>query len=324
MVRVQRRRSADERRIAVIDAGKSTTRAAVFDGAERLGQCARPVGFPHPESPGALEEILRGVGELLGSLGHHPYDVLVLAATGIRRIGGPESQVQSALSRRWECEVIIENDVVVAYLGALGPRAGMLMQAGTGSLIAAVAEDQPPVVLDGWGHLAGDRGSGFALGRAGLRAAYAAWDGTGPATALVATIIGTDPEQRIRALYAAESPIRAVAALAPTVLRAASDGDEVAFEVVDAVAAALVAQVLAAAKALGDPPLDALPVAGVGGLFEDGLFRATVERRLHALLPHAQLVPGAGGALEGGRLLATTRDEPFTHLLTSAFRNEES
>lgn len=318
------RQRAAAHRIAVLDAGKSTTRAAVFEGADLLGQSTLPRGFPHPDAPGAQKHILRIVDDALGPLGHGPYDVLVLAATGIRRIGACETQMRDSLSRRWRCPVLLENDVVVAYLGALGPRAGILMQAGTGSLITAVTEGRAPVILDGWGHLAGDRGSGFALGRAGLRAAYAAWDGIGPPTELVTILIGDAPEQRIRDLYATDSPIRAVAALAPHVLRAASAQDRVALEAVDTIAAELLTQVLAAAATLEDPALDALPVAGVGGLFEDPLFRATITRKLHILAPRAQLLPRTGDALEGGRLLAVTRENPFTRLLTSAFRNEES
>ena len=41
----------------------------------------------------------------------------------------------------------------------------------------ALLEGDEPVVLDGWGHLGWDRGSGFALGRAGLRAAFDSLDG---------------------------------------------------------------------------------------------------------------------------------------------------
>src|SRR5699024_8091058 len=75
---------------------------------------------------------------------------------------------------------------------------------------------------------------------------------------------------------------------------------------------------------LADPQLSALPVAGIGGLFEDALFRETVQRGLRAQLPHARLADAAGDALGGGRLLASTRHEPLTRLPTSACRNEET
>src|SRR5699024_10381339 len=81
--------------------------------------------------------------------------------------------------------------------------------------------------------LAGGRGSGVARGRAGLRAAFAAIDGTGEATSLTPLLAGPDPERTIRALYASEEQTREVAALAPRVLRAAADGDRTALAAVE-------------------------------------------------------------------------------------------
>jgi len=324
MVGALPRQRVDGDRIAVIDAGKSTLRAAVFAGEQMLARHDEPEGLPHPEAPGAQEAVLGKVEGALHHLGHSPYRALVLAATGIRGIGPSESRLHAALARRWECEVLLVNDVVAAYLGALGPRPGVLVQAGTGSLVLALTEGRSPVLLDGWGHLAGDRGSGFALGQAGLRAAFCAFDGTAPPTALTATLLGADPEQTIRGLYASTTQTRDVAALAPLVLRAAADADDAALAAVSEVAAALVDMVLTAGRRLDDPQLARLPVAVVGGLFADSLFHDSVARGLREHLPHVDLLVGAGDALQGGRLLATTRHDPLTRQLTSAFRNENS
>lgn len=308
--------------IVVIDAGKSTLRAAHFAGERLLARHDEPEGLPHPENAGAHEVVLDRVEQALHRLGHGPCRTLVLAATGIRRIGAPESRLRTALERRLDCEVLLANDVVAAYLGALGPRPGVLLQAGTGSLVLAVTEGRDPVLLDGWGHLAGDRGSGFALGRAGLRAAFGALDGLAPPTALTAMLLGAGPEQTIRDLYASSAQTRDVAALAPLVLRAAGEGDDVALAAVREVAGALVEMAAAAGARLGDTQLTLLPVAAVGGLFADELFRSTVAGALREQLPHTELRSGAGDALQGGRLLATTRDDPVTRQLTSAFRKE--
>lgn len=305
--------------MVVIDAGKSTMRAAVFSGERVLARHCAETGFPHPEAPGAQGIVLERLQDVLRALQHGPYDVMVLATTGVRAIGAAELELQSALAQRWECEVLVANDVVAAYLGALGPFPGVLVQAGTGSLVLGVAEGNPPVRLDGWGPLAGDRGSGFALGRAGLRAAYAALDGTGPPTALTTQLTDPDPEQVIRDLYASSTPIKDVAARARTVLRTAADGDQVALDVVSMIATALVDMILAAGRRLGDPQLHDLPVAGVGGLFADHLFATAVAEHLREHRPGVKVLEGDGDALDGGRLLATTRDDPITRLLTCAF-----
>lgn len=306
-----------------VDAGKSTVRAAVFAGERVLARHGDEVGLPHPETPGARAHVLERVPEILRSLEHGPYDVVVLAATGIRAIGAAERTLQTMLAEHLECDVIVENDVVAAYLGALGTSPGVLAQAGTGSLVLGAAEGHRPVHLDGWGHLAGDRGSGFALGRAGLRASCSALDGTGPETALTARLTGPDPEQVIRDLYASRSPVKDVAALAPAVLRTSAGGDQVALDVVAAIADELVDMVLAAAGRLGDPQLTELPVTAVGGLFADRHFAGTVAAHLRERRPGVELRESAGDALDGGRLLATARHHPITRLLTTVFRNED-
>lgn len=135
-------------------------------------------------------------------------------------------------------------------------------------------------------------------------------------------LLGAGPEQTIRDLYASSAQTRDVAALAPLVLRAAGEGDDVALAAVREVAGALVEMAAAAGARLGDTQLTLLPVAAVGGLFADELFRSTVAGALREQLPHTELRSGAGDALQGGRLLATTRNDPVTRQLTSAFRKE--
>src|SRR5699024_4477495 len=88
------------------------------------------------------------------------------------------------------------------------------------------------------------------------------------------------------------------------------EGDDVALAAVREVAGALVEMAAAAGARLGDPQLTLLPVAAVGGLFADALFRSTVARALREQLPHPELRPGAGGALPARRLLAPTSADP--------------
>src|SRR5690606_13555870 len=72
--------------------------------------------------------------------------------------------------------VALVADAVSAYTGALGPRPGAVIAAGTG-LIAIGTDLTGWHRADGWGHLLGDCGSGAWIGRAGLEAALRAHDG---------------------------------------------------------------------------------------------------------------------------------------------------
>lgn len=324
MIGATQRHGVEAPRIVVIDAGKSSVRAALFTGEHLLARHRAETGFPHPQEPGARETVQAAVADILGRLGNGPCDTLVLATTGVRRVGRDELALAAALAEQLGCEVLVQNDVVAAYLGALGPRPGILVQAGTGSFVLGVAAGRPPVRIDGWGYLAGDRGSGFALGRAGVQGCFGALDGTGPATSLTGMIAGSHPEQFLRDLYASPHPVRQIAGWAPTVLRAAAAGDEVAAQAVRDVAAQLVDMVLAAGHRLGDREPATLPVSCIGGLFADDQFTDAVTAALSAARPDVLLCPPAGDALDGGRLLAVDRHDPIITALTRAPGDEET
>src|SRR5262249_58126041 len=110
----------------------------------------------------------------------------------VRRLGG--------LARR----VHVLSDVEAAYRGAIGERAGLLVLAGTGSIVLARSESGRWVRAGGLGPLFGDGGSAFALGRDWLAA--------------------TNP-MRARRLAVSSDAVARIAALAPRVLRLGRQGD---------------------------------------------------------------------------------------------------
>jgi N-acetylglucosamine kinase-like BadF-type ATPase len=312
-------------RVAVLDAGASTLRAAVFEGEDELTRRTEHQGLPHPGAAAARAVIRERVAALLARLGHGPYSAVVLATTGIRRIGDSEQELREDLAAQLGTEVVLANDVVAGYLGALGPAPGLLLHAGTGSLVLALPERGEPVVLDGWGHLAGDRGSGFMLGRAGLRAAFDAVDGLAGPTRLTELLLGRDPEQVITDLHSSSVLVREVAGFAPHVLRAAAEGDATAQRLVEESVDALVRTGLVALERAGttgrepEPDEEPLHVAGVGGLFADAHYRRVLTARVRSDLPRAELHLGGGDPLRGGLLLRTTAEEELTLSLGRAF-----
>ncbi|MFF2179047.1 N-acetylglucosamine kinase [Lysinibacillus sp. NPDC058147] len=79
--------------------------------------------------------------------------------------------------------LIIENDAQATLLGVTAGQAGALLIAGTGSI--AYAFDGTQIVrAGGWGHRAGDEGSGYWLGQEVIRAIFHMEDGRGEATIL--------------------------------------------------------------------------------------------------------------------------------------------
>lgn len=216
------------------------------------------------------------------------------------------AELARRMADRTGAPAVVSSDVVTAHAGALAGGEGTLLIAGTGA--AALGTDADGMrLVDGWGPELGDFGSGSWLGREALRAVVRADAGLAEATALTAVVesrVGS--ASAIPAWIGRDEPLaRRLAELAPLVLDAAAD-DPVARGIADEAARLLVASAVAAS-----------PSAAVvlhGGLSAHPWFRASLES---ALAAHGRtVVPAAGDALDGARLLATRTDLPherFVH-----------
>jgi len=204
-----------------------------------------------------LEEIIR----YMSSLG--TCRALCLGASGItnpdvRRIA------ESVLSHSTFPYKIV-GDHETAHTGALGGKEGIILISGTGSVCYGRTTGGKSTFTGGWGHLIGDSGSGYGLGRDALIAVSKVFDGYGQETILkdmLAEDLGLDSEQKIVS-YVYSNDKSAVAALSPLVDMACRLGDDVAMDIVKTNAGSLVDIVTAAASRLG---LGSCSVALLGGL----------------------------------------------------------
>ena len=121
---------------------------------------------------------------------------------------------------------------------ATGGAPGLVIHAGTGSFVAARAPDGTVHYAGGTGWRFGDPGSGYELGRRAIARALLELQGWLPASRLGPTIrdhteLGPEADTRAitRYFYAHAEPNRAIAALAPAVLRLATEGDAIAHQV---------------------------------------------------------------------------------------------
>jgi glucosamine kinase len=76
--------------------------------------------------------------------------------------------------------IIIESDAFVASIGAIGVDPGILLIAGTGSIVIGRDGNRSIFRVGGWGPHFGDEGSGFWIGREAIRAALRLKDAQGP------------------------------------------------------------------------------------------------------------------------------------------------
>ena len=77
-------------------------------------------------------------------------------------------------------QIIIESDAFIASIGAIGIDPGILLIAGTGSIVIGREKDRTMFRVGGWGPYFGDEGSGFWIGREAIRAALRSVDSQAP------------------------------------------------------------------------------------------------------------------------------------------------
>ena len=167
--------------------------------------------------------------------------------------------------------------------------------------------------VGGWGHLLSDEGSGYDIGRMGLRRVLQALDGRLPPTRLTEMMhqtIGQPVDQAIPEIYAGGK--RFISGLAPLVFEAAEEGDEAAMDILRESARQLALLLLAGSRFLTGPPFLAVLSGGLWST-NGGLLKQRVSSRLDQRfkLIRLDLPPIYGAALEAMYLLGEKPGQAF-------------
>jgi len=180
--------------LLVIDGGATKTACAVIHAETGVMQYSTATKGSNYQAIGIeaataiLQELLAKVGTFLQK---YPPSQIAVATFALAGIDSPKDQeivtfiVQNALSATQLPidTLIIENDAEATLLGVTAGQAGALLIAGTGA-IAYAYDGQQIVRAGGWGHRAGDEGSGYWLGQEVVRAIFKMEDGRGESTIL--------------------------------------------------------------------------------------------------------------------------------------------
>jgi len=211
---------------------------------------------------------------------------------GVKR-PADEDLMRGFLSEICSKPFVLETDVVAAHAGAFAGNPGIVVSAGTGSIVFGADEYGEKYYADGWGPILGDEGSGYWIGVETLRAVCRSLDGRAHPTRLVAPVLEmmnvADGDELTRYVYSPDCTRDKIAALAKVVFELADEGVTEAAEIRARAANLMSRGIKSVAKSLLQrrrdramqnqevevPPLEML-VALRGGLFEDDFMRATI------------------------------------------------
>ncbi len=270
--------------IAGIDAGGTSVKCVIVDELGNI-KIRAGAGPANPQVVGfkqAVESVQEALKRACTGIGLDRVDLLGIGMAGT----GRSEDIKLIKDHLLPCfqaeEVYLSNDGVISLYGALAGEAGIVVTAGTGSIVYGLSETGILKRSGGWGPLLGDEGSGFYLGLEAIKAVIRSSENREANTILTGIIKDelaiNDLFDLIPFIYQDKLPRHQIARLAPGILRAVSEGDTVAAEIVNQGIRQLVLQVVELITRFGNKELT---VAVNGGLFKNDLFYNIFKKMLH-------------------------------------------
>lgn len=200
--------------------------------------------------------------------------------------------------------VVVETDSRIALEGAFGGAPGVVVVSGTGSVVVGKNDHGDVKSVGGWGRFLGDEGSGYAIGREGVRAVMLEMEGRGQATRLRQLVANrykwSGRDDIIRAVYQDSLDL---STLAPLVMEAAVNHDLVCQKILQEAASHLVDQVRAVVMKMGI--IRKVGLVMCGGLLErNTVFANVVHLKVLKVLPQVDIRRPLFSAAEGAVRMA--------------------
>lgn len=229
------------------------------------------------------------------------------------------ARVRKAAARVWPgipCHATHDLEIALLTGGSTGDGASpatsgsVLVLSGTGSCCYGRAADGTTAKMGGWGHLLGDKGSGFDIAMRALKAVVyyydrdGEWSDLGPS--LLRALALNEPNDLIE--WVRDAGKAEIAALAPVVFAAASRRDSIASDILTGAASTLAKDAVSCARRLAGHGSRVRFILAGGVLLGQRKFAQRVAALIRQSWKNAQVHPSrreaVWGAIELARRLA--------------------
>jgi len=295
--------------VLAVDLGQSGARYRTLDS-EFVSKRAKQA---HESTLGVLNDLFAEIQENLGS--SFQSEIVVLSITGVYGdVGDPKPYGQLAAKYFGATSVAVMDDGLAGYFGALGNNDGVALSIGSG-VVAIAGRRGSYSHADGHGHIFGDLGGGFWLGKAALERVLATQEGRDDAIFLAEFFVS-----EIKAFESLKSYSDAKAQLlcinsAKTLLEAAEAKNTDAITIRDKGAEYLAKTIRAAWTNVDGMRNEGIAIALLGKLADNKGYIEAIRRRTSSLLPQITLVDPKGNHLDGAILVAEHVPEDIEPLL---------
>lgn len=193
----------------------------------------------------------------------------------------------------YHCTIQVTNDAVAALVSGTFKLDGLVLIAGTGSIVYLVQEEGRKIRrAGGWGYLFGDEGSGYYIGTQALSHISKLYDLNEELDEFSEEVLKylqlNNIVDIITKIYEQEQPRLIVSSIAKIVLKLAERGNDVACRIVfDAVAQLVHLLEIIYSR---EESAKSLPIVVCGGLFENEYFLNQFEQSLSLVLGDNELI----------------------------------
>lgn len=275
--------------VLAVDGGQSSTVCVLGTAEGEILSVGHGGPANHVHQPGGPERLRRAIEDSVCDAREAAGNPMHFAAVYLALTGGARQGEQIA-GEILDADIVrAEGDPPAALASGTfgGPGIGLI--AGTGAVALAENSRGERVDRGGWGYLVGDEGSGYWIGIRAVQAASRALDGRGAETVLTRRVPAFFGETSLRTvasrIYGFELERPEIAALAPVVLEAADQGDQVAVQIVDTAAEELILLIEATARVADLTEERERVIVAAGGVLRPGnrlwqRLESLIDRRL--------------------------------------------
>lgn len=282
-----------------VDGGGTKTRAVIGTKCGEVLAVVEGAGANIKSTPPTevQQQITKLLTELLQKVGVTRKEV----STIFLCMAGGDRQVDFVRWHNWmdlfflseSCEVHVTNDAVAALTSGTFAHEGLVIIAGTGSIVYCVQKNNYVSRVGGWGYLFGDEGSGYYIGQEALRAITQHYDAFGrdddALTEAILEQLGLkDPTEMITVIYEHAQARALIASIVQTVLQLAEQGHETAKDIIERATTYLAQLLLTMFQK--EPQVKCFPIVTCGGLFNSSYFFNCFQRKLQQVTIDNRLI----------------------------------
>ncbi|MBN2363271.1 hypothetical protein JXL83_03985 [candidate division WOR-3 bacterium] len=208
----------------IIEGGGGGLRFFVFNGWKIVEKVSLPEGN-YMKIKENLPDYLKDL--LTKSSSYDPVSPIGAALAGLYTDSEKEHFKTSLKKAGHLGEAYITNDAFAAYHGAFKEFGNILTLSGTGSIVFSVSKEGFLKRRGGWGHLLGDEGSGFWIGRQALRKVTGLYDKKIQSSSLVSFLLNNrrfETMDFVRQFLSSSNPVKDISLLTYDLNNAAENG----------------------------------------------------------------------------------------------------